>query len=97
MGGLKDALEVTETDIWLPNPAADYDDYVLKAKVVLAHFKVIRNLDTASSQFLLVKSTLRCGDRKKFAGLISFDLVVLGNYFKVLSAGESNLKIFDEI
>lgn len=93
----KAAMEVTETDIWLPNPDADYDDYVLKAKVDPAHFEVIKNLDTASRQFLVVKSALRRGDTKKFAALVSFDLVVLGNYLKVLSAGEPNLEIFDEI
>ncbi|HHG1115498.1 TPA: ATPase, partial [Klebsiella pneumoniae] len=91
------AMEVTETSIWMANPDADYDDYVEKAKVDPAHFNIIKTLDPGSRQFLVVKSALRRGEVKKFAALVKFDLSAMGDYLKILSAGEPNLEIFDEI
>ena len=45
--------EQTATKIFLPNPAADYDDYVGHFKLTAREFEIIRELPEKSRQFLI--------------------------------------------
>jgi len=46
-------IEQTATKIFLPNPAADFDDYVGKFKLTFREFENIRNLPEKSRRFLV--------------------------------------------
>ncbi|AJJ53072.1 cagE, TrbE, VirB, component of type IV transporter system family protein (plasmid) [Yersinia pseudotuberculosis IP 32953] len=90
-------VEQCGTQFFLPNPMAEYKDYVEGLKVPPAVFEVIKGLDPLSRQFVLIKSPLRKGDTERFAVLVTLDLSGLGKYTKILSGSEDNLAIFDSI
>lgn len=90
-------VEICSTSIYLANPDADYDDYVNGLKVTPEEFKIIKNLDPMSRQFLIKKSSLKTGDGKAFSALLTLDLSGLGGYLKVLSASKDNIDIFEGI
>lgn len=46
-------IEQTATKIFLPNPGADYDDYVNGFKLTVREFEIIRDLGEKSRQFLI--------------------------------------------
>jgi len=46
-------IEQTATKIFLPNPGADYDDYVNGFKLTVREFEIIRELGEKSRQFLI--------------------------------------------
>ncbi|KGT87015.1 ATPase [Erwinia typographi] len=85
------------TKIFMANPDANEKDYVDGLKVAPEIFAIIKNLDPAARQFVVVKTPLKKGDVKKFAALVTLDLSGLGVYTKVLSASTENLEIFDSI
>lgn len=46
-------IEQTATKIFLPNPGADYDDYVNGFKLTVREYEIIKNLGEKSRQFLI--------------------------------------------
>jgi type IV secretion system protein VirB4 len=46
-------IEQTATKIFLPNPGADYEDYVNGFKLTVREFEIIKNLGEKSRQFLI--------------------------------------------
>lgn len=82
-------VEQCATQIFLPNPKADYDDYVNGFKVTEMEFETIRTLGEASRQFLIKqghKSTV-----------VTLDLSSLNEMLDVLSTSLDNIEILDEI
>ncbi len=53
----KALVEQSPTQIYLPNPKADYNDYVKGFKVSEQEFEIIRSLNPNSRQFLIKQST----------------------------------------
>ena len=82
-------VEQSATQIFLPNPKADYDDYVKGFKVTEMEFETIRTFGEASRQFLVKqghKSTV-----------VTLDLSGLNEMLDVLSTSLDNVEILDEI
>lgn len=82
-------VEQSATQIFLPNPKADHDDYVDGFKVTEMEFQTIRTLGEASRQFLVKqghKSTV-----------VTLDLGGLNEMLDVLSTSLDNVEILDEI
>ena len=82
-------VEQCATQIFLPNPKADYDNYVNGFKVTEMEFETIRTLGEASRQFLVKqghKSTV-----------VTLDLSGLNEMLDVLSTSLDNVEILDEI
>lgn len=90
-------VEICSTSIYLPNPDADYDDYVNGFKLTPEEFEMVKSLDPLSRQALVKKSMLKKGDTRSFSTLVSFDLSGIGEYMKLLSASADNLEIFDNL
>jgi type IV secretion system protein VirB4 len=90
-------IEQCSTKIFLPNPNADYKDYVEGLKVSPEVFGIVKSLDPLSRQFVIVKSPLRRGDTENFTALATLDLSGLGSNLKIMSGSSDNLEIFDDI
>lgn len=82
-------IEQSATFFFLPNPRADYDDYVHGFKLTEAEFNIVRNLGE-SSRFFLVKQ----GHRSAIGRL---DLAGLGDVLDVLSGTTDNVELLDAI
>lgn len=90
-------IEQCSTKIFLPNPKAEYKDYVEGMKVAPEVFDIIKSLDPLSRQFIIEKSPLRRGDTSGFTALVTLDLSGLGANLKIMSGSTDNLEIFDRI
>lgn len=90
-------VEVCSTSIYLANPDADYEDYVNGFKVTPEEFRIIKNLDPLSRQFLIKKSSLKRNDNRSFSALATLDLSGIGRYMKILSASADNIDVFESI
>jgi len=77
------------TEIYLPNPKADFDEYTKGFKCTLAEFNIIRQL-TDDSRMFLVKQ----GSQSMIARL---DLADLGQELEILSGSTDNMELLDEI
>ena len=75
-------IEQSATFFFLPNPRADYDDYVHGFKCTEAEFNIIRNLGENSRMFLIKQ-----GHRSAIGRL---DLEGLGDVLDVLSGSTDN-------
>ncbi|WP_414125403.1 VirB4 family type IV secretion/conjugal transfer ATPase [Burkholderia territorii] len=82
-------IEQSATFFFLPNPRADYDDYVRGFKLTEAEFNIVRNLDENSRLFLVKQ-----GHRSAIGRL---DLAGLGEVLDVLSGTTDNVELLDAI
>jgi type IV secretion system protein VirB4 len=82
-------VEQSATFFFLPNPRADYDDYVRGFKLTEAEFNVIRTLGESSHMFLFKQ-----GHRSAIGQL---DLAGLGDLLDVLSSTTDNVALLDAI
>lgn len=82
-------IEQSATFFFLPNPRADYDDYVHGFKLTEAEFNIVRNLGENSRMFLVKQ-----GHRSAIGRL---DLAGLGDVLDVLSGTTDNVELLDTI
>jgi type IV secretion system protein VirB4 len=82
-------IEQSATFFFLPNPRADYDDYVHGFKLTDAEFNIVRNLGESSRMFLVKQ-----GHRSAIGKL---DLAGLGDVLDVLSGTTDNVELLDSI
>jgi len=82
-------IEQSATFFFLPNPRADYDDYVHGFKLTEAEFNIVRNLGENSRMFLVKQ-----GHRSAIGRL---DLAGLGDVLDVLSGTTDNVELLDKI
>ncbi|MFL9991129.1 VirB4 family type IV secretion/conjugal transfer ATPase [Paraburkholderia sediminicola] len=82
-------VEQTATFFFLPNPRADYDDYVHGFKLTEAEFNIVRSLGENSRLFLVKQ-----GHRSAIGRL---DLAGLGDVLDVLSGTTDNVELLDGI
>ncbi|MEX3844297.1 VirB4 family type IV secretion/conjugal transfer ATPase [Paraburkholderia sp. BR10882] len=82
-------IEQTATFFFLPNPRADYDDYVQGFKLTEAEFNIVRTLGENSRLFLVKQ-----GHRSAIGRL---DLAGLGDVLDVLSGTTDNVELLDGI
>lgn len=85
----KTVVEQCVTKIFLPNPAADYDDYVKGFKVTEAEFEIIRNLGD-TSRMLLIKQGHQ-------SAVVKFDLSGMSEILDVISGSTDNVELLDQI
>lgn len=85
----KTMVEQSVTQIFLPNPKADHDDYVLGFKVSEAEFHIIRNLGETSRLFLVKQGHQ--------SAIVRFDLSGTSNILNVLSGTTENVELLDQI
>ncbi|RAH26331.1 VirB4 family type IV secretion/conjugal transfer ATPase [Pantoea agglomerans] len=90
-------VEQCATQIFSANPNATREHYVDGLKVPEEVFEVIKSIDPARRQYVIIKNQFRRGDLKRFSALVTLDLSGLGGYIKVLSGSADNLEIFDSI
>src|SRR5471032_3088 len=82
-------IEQSATFFFLPNPRADFDDYVHGFKLTEAEFNIVRNLGENSRLFLMKQ-----GHRSAIGRL---DLAGLGDVLDVLSGTTDNVELLDGI
>lgn len=85
----KTMVEQSVTQIFLPNPKADHDDYVLGFKVTEAEFNIIKNLGESSRMFLVKQ-----GHR---SAVVKFDLGGMNDILNVISGTTDNVELLDAI
>lgn len=85
----KTLVEQSNTCIYLPNPRADYDDYVNGFKVTEAEFNTIRGLGETSRMFLVKQ-----GHR---SAIVKFDLGNMPDLINILSGSTDNVALFDDL
>jgi type IV secretion system protein VirB4 len=85
----KTMVEQSVTQIFLPNPKADHDDYVLGFKVTEAEFNIIKNLGESSRMFLVKQ-----GHR---SAVVKFDLGGMTDILNVISGTTDNVELLDTI
>lgn len=82
-------VQQTATEIYLPNPKADFDEYIKGFKVSEAEFEIIKNLDVDSRMFL-VKQGLQ-------SALVKLDLAGMGEELAILSGSTDDIELADSI
>lgn len=82
-------VEQSATQIFLPNPKADPDDYIKGFKVTKAEFEKIKTLGETSRQFLVKQGGQ--------STVVTLDLSHLGDALDVLSATSDNVELLDEV
>ena len=85
----KTMVEQSNTCIYLPNPKADYDDYVKGFKVTEREYEIIRNLGETSRMFLIKQ-----GHK---SAIVEFNLGGMNELINILSGSTDNIAIFDQI
>jgi len=85
----KTMVEQSVTQIFLPNPKADHDDYVNGFKVTEAEYKIIRNLGESSRMFLVKQ-----GHR---SSVVKFSLAGMNDTLNVISGTTDNIELLDVI
>ena len=85
----KTMVEQSATLILLPNPGADYKDYVDGYKVTAQEFNIVKNLPLDSRMFLVKQ-----GSR---SALVRLDLGAMPEVIMIISGAEDNLQLLDEI
>ena len=88
-------IEQCSTQIFLANPKASRSDYVEKLKIPESVYDLVRNLDPGEHYMVVLKTPLRAGETRPFVAMAKMDLSGVGNFSKILSGSEDNLKIFD--
>ncbi len=82
-------VEQSATQIFLPNPKADYDDYVHGFKVTEAEYNIIRTLGESSRQFLVKQNNK--------STIVKLDLGGMGDVLNILSSTADNNELLGEI
>ncbi|AJW99703.1 VirB4 family type IV secretion/conjugal transfer ATPase [Burkholderia gladioli pv. gladioli] len=82
-------IEQTATFFFLPNPRADYDDYVHGFKLTQAEFNIVRTLGENSRLFLVKQG--------HHSAIGRLDLGGLGDVLDVLSGTTDNVELLDGI
>ncbi|WP_175964280.1 VirB4 family type IV secretion/conjugal transfer ATPase [Burkholderia pyrrocinia] len=82
-------IEQSATFFFLPNPRADYDDYVHGFKLTEAEFNIVRNLGENSRLFLVKQG--------HHSAIGRLDLAGLGDVLDVLSGTTDNVELLDTI
>ena len=82
-------IEQTATFIFLPNPSADYQDYVKGFKLSEAEFEVLKSLPEGSRLFLIKQGNITT--------VASLDLSAQAQDIKVLSGSTDNLQIVSQL
>ena len=85
----KTMVEQSVTQIYLPNPRADHDDYVLGFKCTESEFRIIQALGESSRMFLVKQ-----GHR---SAIVKFDLGGMTEVLNVLSGTADNVELLDQI
>ena len=85
----KTMVEQSVTQIFLPNPRADHDDYVGGFKISEAEYHIIKNLGEASRMFLVKQ-----GHR---SAVVKFDLGGMNDILNVISGTTDNIELLDVI
>ncbi|BEV13141.1 VirB4 family type IV secretion/conjugal transfer ATPase (plasmid) [Asticcacaulis sp. DW145] len=85
----KTMVEQTVTQIFMPNPKADHDDYVNGFKVTEAEYRIIKNLGEASRMFLVKQG--------HSSAVVKFDLGGMADILNVLSGTTENVEMLDGI
>jgi len=85
----KTMVEQSVTQIFLPNPRADHEDYVQGFKVTEAEFHIIKNLGEASRLFLVKQG--------QGSAIVQFDLGGMPDLLHVLSGSTDNIALLDQI
>jgi len=85
----KTMVEQSVTQIFLPNPKADFEDYVHGFKVTEAEYKIIRNLGESSRMFLVKQ-----GHR---SSVVKFSLAGMNDTLNVISGTTDNIELLDVI
>lgn len=82
-------VQQSASEIYLPNPKADRDEYVQGFKVTDAEFEMIRAMEEDCRMFMVKQ-----GHRSTFAKL---DLGHLGDHLAILSGSTDNIELLDDI
>jgi type IV secretion system protein VirB4 len=85
----KTIVEQCVTKIFLPNPAADHDDYVLGFKLSEQEFNLIRNMNE-NSRLLLVKQNHQ-------SAILRYDLSDMPDILNIFSGSLDNVLLLDQI
>ncbi|MBK9949316.1 MAG: VirB4 family type IV secretion/conjugal transfer ATPase [Nitrospira sp.] len=85
----KTMVEQSVTQIFLPNPRADHEDYVQGFKVTEAEFHIIKNLGEASRLFLVKQG--------HSSAIVQFDLGGMPDLLHILSGSTDNIALLDAI
>lgn len=85
----KTMVEQSVTQIFLPNPKADYEDYVNGFKVTEAEYNIIKNLGDSSRMFLIKQ-----GHR---SAVVKFDLSGMNDILNIISGTTDNVELLDQI
>ena len=82
-------VQQVATEVYLPNPKADHDEYVHGFKLSAAEFELIKNFPEDSRLFLLKQGHQ--------SAIGQFDLTGLDDLLAVLSGSTDNIALLDEI
>jgi type IV secretion/conjugal transfer VirB4 family ATPase len=82
-------IEQCATEIYLPNPKADYHDYVDGFKVTQSEFDIIKNLGENSRLFLIKQGHL--------SAIAQLDLQGFEDELAILSGSTDNIALLDDI
>jgi len=82
-------IEQTATFVFLPNPTADYHDYVEGFKLTESEFALLQSLGEGSRMFLIKQ-----GDK---ASIATLDLSGFDSELKILSGTTANIARLDEL
>ena len=85
----KTMVEQSVTQIFLPNPRADHDDYVQGFKVTESEYRIIKNLGEASRMFLVKQG--------HGSAIVTFDLGSMPDMLNILSGTTENVALLDKI
>ena len=85
----KTMVEQSVTQIFLPNPRADHDDYVQGFKVTESEYRIIKNLGEASRMFLVKQGY--------GSAIVTFDLGGMSDILNILSGTTENVALLDRI
>ncbi len=85
----KTMVEQSVTQIFLPNPRADHDDYVQGFKVTESEYRIIKNLGEASRMFLVKQG--------HGSAIVTFDLGGMPDLLNILSGTTENVALLDTI
>lgn len=85
----KTMVEQSVTQIFLPNPRADYDDYVNGFKVTPQEFEIIKELEENSRMFLVKQ-----GSR---SALCKMDLGEMRDVLQIISGSKDNLELLENL
>lgn len=85
----KAIVEQSVTQIYLPNPRADHDDYVNGFKVTEQEFQIIKSLGE-TSRMMLIKQGHR-------SAVVKFDLGAMPDLLNIISGSIDNVELLDDV